>query len=79
MARQVYSDYDEEAEEILAADQNPAPDAPFPRDADYDREWNIRKCSAATLDAFGMFLGGDLLPTLLPLLEARLKVSSVQQ
>ena len=78
IAAQVFDDADEEAQEILQADQGPPPDAPFSTrgmEMDYDREWNIRKVSAATLDAMAIYLAGEqLLPSLLPLVEAKLRV-----
>ncbi|XP_024516729.1 transportin-1 isoform X2 [Selaginella moellendorffii] len=38
--------------------------------------WNLRKCSAAGLDTLSTLFGDDILPLLMPLVEARLSNSS---
>ncbi|XP_065881178.1 transportin-1-like [Euphorbia lathyris] len=37
--------------------------------------WNLRKCSAAALDVISTIYGDDILPTLMPLVEAKLSAS----
>ncbi|KAI9296043.1 ARM repeat-containing protein [Neoconidiobolus thromboides FSU 785] len=43
----------------------------FDEDEDMN-EWNIRKCSAATLDQIASLFGNDILPHLIPLLQEKL-------
>lgn len=37
--------------------------------------WNLRRCSAAGLDMLSTVFGDELLPTILPIVQARLQVS----
>ena len=41
-------------------------------DEDFDTEWSLRKCSAATLDVLAVTFGDDLLAAFLPLVQANL-------
>lgn len=41
-------------------------------DDDFDTEWNIRRCSAASLDIIASIFGDDMLKVLLPILQATL-------
>ncbi len=38
------------------------------------RRWTLRKCSAASLDTLSNHYGDEILPIMLPIVEARLKV-----
>lgn len=51
-------------------------------DDEYDdeeiRKWNLRKCSAAGLDMLSNVYGDEILPVLLPIVEARLQVGKAR-
>ncbi|KAL8139924.1 hypothetical protein V2J09_005945 [Rumex salicifolius] len=44
-------------------------------DDDVVSVWNLRKCSAAGLDVLSNAFGGEILPTLMPLIQARLSAT----
>lgn len=44
-------------------------------DDDVVNVWNLRKCSAAALDILSNVFGNDILPTLMPLIQANLQAS----
>ncbi|CAO2821247.1 unnamed protein product [Amaranthus hypochondriacus] len=47
-------------------------------DDDVVNVWNLRKCSAAALDILSNVFGDDILPTLMPLIQANLTTSDDQ-
>ncbi|KAL8153745.1 hypothetical protein V2J09_011505 [Rumex salicifolius] len=47
-------------------------------DDDVVNVWNLRKCSAAGLDILSNVFGDEILPTLMPLIEARLSATDDQ-
>ncbi|OMO54088.1 Armadillo-like helical [Corchorus capsularis] len=67
----VYGDDDESL--VDAEEDESVPD----RDQDDDslNVWNLRKCSAAGLDVVSTVYGDEILPTLMPLVQAKLSTS----
>ena len=49
-------------------------DAEEEDDGEEVNRWNLRKCSAAGLDVLSTVFGEELLPIVLPIVEARLRV-----
>ncbi|OMO92698.1 phosphoinositide 3-kinase regulatory subunit 4 [Corchorus olitorius] len=50
-------------------------DAEDDDDDDSFNVWNLRKCSAAALDALSNVFGDEILPTLMPIIQAKLSAS----
>ncbi|KAB2094927.1 hypothetical protein ES319_A01G000700v1 [Gossypium barbadense] len=91
LSNMVYADDDEslvdaeEDESLPDRDQDLKPRFHTPRfhgsdDAEDDDDdsygiWNLRKCSAAALDVLSNVFGDEILPTLMPIIEAKLSAS----
>ena len=52
-------------------------DAEEEDDGEEVNRWNLRKCSAAGLDVLSTVFGEELLPIVLPIVEARLRVRAL--
>ncbi|KAH9655096.1 transportin-1 [Citrus sinensis] len=71
LSNMIYADDDESL--VEAEEDESLPD----RDQDDDivNVWNLRKCSAAALDVLSNVFGDEILPTLMPVIQAKLSAS----